>query len=133
MTEPVFFPERGLTVCFGGKQTAAVQSYQIRCTAAREPVYGFCDSEVSGILPGKRRYEVTLRRIYPILPGLNDGISLFDLQNFTATIKHHGRTVTFSGCEWISIREKADPEQPVIEEMVFVAGTRSVQTDGEEA
>ena len=85
MTEPVFFPERGLTVCFGGKQTAAVQSYQIRCTAAREPVYGFWDSEVSGILPGKRRYEVTLRRIYPILPGLNDGISLFDLQNFTAT------------------------------------------------
>ena len=131
MTEELFFPEHGLTVCFNSKQAAAVQSYQIRCTAVREPIYGFWDSEASGILPGKRRYEVTLRRLYPILPGLNDGISLFELQSFTATIRHHGRTVTFSGCEWSSIRETADPEQPVIEEMVFVAAARSTQTDGE--
>lgn len=125
MTEAMAFPEQGMQICFNGTQAAAVQSYEVRCTAAREPVYGFWDSEASGVLPGRRRYEVTLRRVYPMLPGVKDGICLYDLQAFTAAITHHGRTVTFSGCEWRSIRENADPAQPVFEEMVFVAAARS--------
>lgn len=133
MTETLFIPECGLSICINGTRVGAAQSYQIRCTAAHEPVYGFWDSEASGFLRGKRRYEVTLRRIYPDLPGLGDGISLFGLQNFTAAITHHGRTVKFSGCEWSSIREDAEPEQPMIEEMVFLAADRSAKTDGEGA
>ena len=83
MTGQMFFPEREMTVCFNGTQMATLQSYQVTCTADCEAVCGFGDGAPSGVARGGKRFALTLRRIYPILSGLQDGISLYDLQNFT--------------------------------------------------
>lgn len=128
MTGQMFFPEREMTVCFNGTQMATLQSYQVTCTADCEAVFGFGDGAPSGVARGGKRFALTLRRIYPILSGLQDGISLYELQNFTVSITHHKRVVTFSGCEWTSIRESVQPDAPVIEEMTLLAAGRTQRT-----
>ena len=65
----------------------AVQSYEVRCIVQCEPLRGFGDSDASAIQRGAKHYEGRLRRLRPPAPD---------------------RTVSFGGCEWSELLERAE-------------------------
>ena len=107
-----------------GKKIAVVQSYTAKAVKTSQPVEAFGESEPVATLNGQRKYTLELTRLYATDDAISDGISFYNLSNFSLVICKPDRKVIYSGCEWSNIAETGELDAMVAEKITVVASKR---------
>lgn len=107
-----------------GKKIAVVQSYSAKATKTSQAVEAFGESEPVATMSGQRRYTLELTRLYATDDALSDGISFYDLNDFSLVICKPDRKVIYSGCQWSAIAEEGELNAMVAEKVVITASKR---------
>ena len=107
-----------------GKKIAVVQSYSTKATRSSREIEAFGESEPVATIAGASRYEIELSRLYATDEAISDGISFYDLEDFSLVIVKPDRRVVYTGCNWSRIAETGQLSETVAEEITLVAATR---------
>ena len=107
-----------------GKKIAVVQNYKVKATKTSQPVEAFGESEPVATMNGQRKYTVELTRLYATDDAVSDGISFYDLSDFSLVICKPDRKVIYSGCEWSAIAEEGELNAMVAEKITVTAAKR---------
>ena len=107
-----------------GKKIAVVQSYKVKATKSSQPVEAFGESEPVATMNGQRKYTLELTRLYATDDAVSDGISFYDLSDFSLVICKPDRKVIYSGCEWSAIAEEGELNAMVAEKITITAAKR---------
>ena len=107
-----------------GKKIAVVQSYTARASKSSQSVEAFGESEPVATIEGQKQYTLELTRLYATEEAVTDGISFYDLQDFSLVICKPDRKVIYSGCQWSDIREEGQLNAMVAEHVTVVASKR---------
>ena len=107
-----------------GKKVAVVQSYTAKATKSSQVVEAFGESEPVATIEGQKQYTLELTRLYATEEAVTDGISFYDLQDFSLVICKPDRKVIYSGCQWSDIREEGQLNAMVAEHVTVVASKR---------
>ena len=107
-----------------GKKIAVVQSYKVKATKSSQPVEAFGESEPVATMNGQRKYMLELTRLYATDDAVSDGISFYDLSDFSLVICKPDRKVIYSGCEWSAIAEEGELNAMVAEKITITAAKR---------
>ena len=75
-------------------------------------------------IPGQRKYTVELTRLYATDEAISDGISFYDLEDFSLVICKPDRKVIYSGCQWSAIAEQGELSAMVAEKVTLLASSR---------
>lgn len=110
-----------------GKKVAVVQSYSARAAKTSKPVEAFGESEPVANLNGQRRYTLELTRLYATDEAVTDGISFYDLNDFSLVICKPDRRIIYSGCQWSNIQESGELDAMVAEK-ITVSAARRIET-----
>jgi hypothetical protein len=107
-----------------GKKIAVVQSYTAKATKTSQAIEAFGESEPVATMSGQRRYVLELTRLYATDDAISDGISFYELSNFSLVICKPDRKVIYSGCEWSAIAEEGELNAMVAEKITITAAKR---------
>ena len=107
-----------------GKKVAVVQSYTARASKSSKNVEAFGESEPVATLAGQRKYVLELTRLYATDDAISDGISFYDLSDFSLVICKPDRRVIYSGCQWSTIAEEGELNAMVAEKVTVLAAKR---------
>lgn len=107
-----------------GKKIAVVQSYSAKATKTSQAIEAFGESEPVATMSGQRKYTLELTRLYATDEALSDGISFYDLSDFSLVICKPDRKVIYSGCQWSAISEEGELNAMVAEKVVITASKR---------
>ena len=107
-----------------GKKIAVVQSYTAKATKTSQAIEAFGESEPVATMSGQRRYVLELTRLYATDDAISDGISFYELSNFSLVICKPDRKVINSGCEWSAIAEEGELNAMVAEKITITAAKR---------
>ena len=107
-----------------GQKVAVVQSYSAKATKTSQAIEAFGESEPVATMSGQRKYTLELTRLYATDDALNDGISFYDLNDFSLVICKPDRKVIYSGCQWSAISEEGELNAMVAEKVVITASKR---------
>lgn len=107
-----------------GKKVAVVQSYTAKATKTSQAIEAFGESEPVATMSGQRKYTLELTRLYATDDAISDGISFYDLSDFSLVICKPDRKVIYSGCQWSSIAEEGELNAMVAEKVVITASKR---------
>ena len=107
-----------------GKKVAVVQSYSAKVTRSSQTVEAFGEREPVATIPGQRKYTVELTRLYATDEAISDGISFYDLEDFSLVICKPDRKVIYSGCQWSAIAEQGELSAMVAEKVTLLASSR---------
>ena len=107
-----------------GRKIAVVQSYTARASKSSQSVEAFGESEPVATIEGQKQYTLELTRLYATEEAVTDGISFYDLQDFSLVICKPDRKVIYSGCQWSDIREEGQLNAMVAEHVTVVASKR---------
>lgn len=83
-----------------GVKVAVVQSYSARATKTSTSVEAFGESEPVATVDGQTTHEIELTRLYATDEAVQDGISFYNLADFSLVICKPDRKVIYSGCQW---------------------------------
>ena len=107
-----------------GKKIAVVQGYTARASKSSQSVEAFGESEPVTTIPGQTKYVLELTRLYATDDAISDGISFYDLSDFSLVICKPDRRVIYSGCQWSTIQEEGQLNAMVAEKVTVVASKR---------
>ena len=107
-----------------GKKVAVVQSYTAKASKTSRSVEAFGESEPVAAIDGQRKYTLELTRLYATDDAVSDGISFYDLEDFSLVICKPDRKVIYSGCQWNDIQEEGQLNAMVAEKVSVVAARR---------
>ncbi|MEA4814705.1 hypothetical protein SDC9_151719 [bioreactor metagenome] len=107
-----------------GKKVAVVQSYTAKASKTSQSVEAFGESEPVATIAGQIGYTLTLRRLYATDSAISDGISFYDLSNFSLVVCKPDRKVIYSGCQWSNIEEVGNLDTMVAETVTIIAAKR---------
>ena len=107
-----------------GKKVAVVQSYTARTTKTSSVVEAFGEEQPVATIPGQRNHVVELTRLYATDEAISDGISFYDLEDFSLVICKPDRKVIYSGCQWSAIAEQGELSAMVAEKVTLLASSR---------
>ena len=107
-----------------GKKIAVVQSYSTKATRSSREIEAFGKSEPVATIAGASRYEIELSRLYATDEAISDGISFYDLSDFSLVICKPDKRVIYAQCRWSSIEEAAKLGDPVAEKVKLIARKR---------
>ena len=107
-----------------GKKVAVVQSYTARATRTSREVEAFGESEPVATLASQTRYALELSRLYATDEAIRDGVSFYELEDFSLVICKPGKRIIYSQCRWSSIEEEGKLGEPVAEKVTVVARKR---------
>jgi len=107
-----------------GKKIAVVQSYTAKATKTSQAIEAFGESEPVATMSGQRRYVLELTRLYATDDAISDGISFYELSDFSLVICKPDRKVIYSGCEWSAIAEEGELNAMVAEKITITAARR---------
>ena len=107
-----------------GKKIAVVQGYTARASKSSRFVEAFGESEPVAAVDGQRTYTLELTRLYATDDAVSDGISFYDLEDFSLVICKPDRKVIYSGCQWSEIQEEGQLNAMVAEKVSLVASKR---------
>ena len=107
-----------------GKKIAVVQSYAAKARRTAQTVEAFGESEPVATMSGQRRYVLELTRLYATDDAISDGISFYELSDFSLVICKPDRKVIYSGCEWSAIAEEGELNAMVAEKITITAARR---------
>ena len=121
----IIFPtSQDIYIEVNDKKLASAQSYRIRSTKESRPIETFGEAESVGIVGGKIRHFIELKRINVTDAAIRDGISFFDMTNFDVVIVKPQYSIVYSGCEWADITEIAAISDTVLEQVTIIAAQR---------
>lgn len=107
-----------------GKKVAVVQSYRCKTTRESASVEAFGEDEPVATVQGPQRHEIELKRLYATDEAISDGLSFYQLKDFSLVICKPDRRVIYSGCQWSGIEEEAQLREMVAEKLTLVARRR---------
>ena len=107
-----------------GRKVAVVQGYTARASKSSRFVEAFGESEPVAAIDGQRKYTLELTRLYATDDAVSDGISFYDLEDFSLVICKPDRKVIYSGCQWNDIQEEGQLNAMVAEKVSVVAARR---------
>ena len=107
-----------------GRKVAVVQGYTARASKSSRFVEAFGESEPVAAIDGQRKYTLELTRLYATDDAVSDGISFYDLEDFSLVICKPDRKVIHSGCQWNDIQEEGQLNAMVAEKVSLVASKR---------
>lgn len=107
-----------------GVKVAVVQSYRSVAGRTERVVEAFGESEPVATIASHNTYQLTLTRLYATDEAISDGISFYDLRDFSLVIVKPDRRVVYTGCNWSRIAETGELSETVAEEITIVAAKR---------
>ena len=107
-----------------GRKVAVVQSYTAKAAKSSRSVEAFGESEPVATIEGQKQYTLELTRLYATDDAISDGISFYDLEDFSLVIVKPDRRVVYTGCNWSRIAETGQLSETVAEEITLVAAKR---------
>ena len=107
-----------------GKKIAVVQSYKATANRTERTVEAFGESEPVATIATQLCYKIVLTRLYATDDAVSDGISFYDLADFSLVICKPDRKIIYSGCEWSTIHEEGQLNAMVAEKITVVAAKR---------
>ena len=107
-----------------GQKVAVVQSYHCNTTRQSASVEAIGEDEPVATVQGPQRHEIELTRLYATDEAIADGLSFYDLRDFSLVICKPDRKVIYSGCQWSGIQEDAQLREMVVEKLTLVARHR---------
>ena len=111
---------REIYLAAAGRRIAAVGSCEIQARREGVPLIPFGALEGAAAELGPMQYTIALTRLSP-----EDGeIDLFSLNSFSLVVKKTSQTVTYEGCEWLSIIETFSPRDYAVERATLLALSR---------
>lgn len=126
--QTIQFPTSGdIYLEANGKKIAVVQSYRTVATRSEKTIEAFGEREPVATIAGQKAYQLVLTRLYATDDAISDGISFYDLENFSLVIVKPDRRVVYTGCNWSRIAETGQLSETVAEE-VTVAAAKRVET-----
>lgn len=108
-----------------GKRVAVVQSYASRSQKKSTPVEAFGEDQPVATSVGQPTHTVELERLYVTDSAIKDGITFYDMDNFSLVIVKPDRKIYYTGCRWSDIQEDAALGDMVMEKVTVVAAARS--------
>lgn len=107
-----------------GKKVAVVQSYATKASRSSREVEAFGESEPVATIAGQCKYALELSRLYATDEAVSDGISFYDLRDFSLVICKPDKRIIYSQCRWSSIEEAGKLGEPVAEKVNIIARKR---------
>ena len=107
-----------------GKKVAVVQSYRAVAKRSSKSIRAFGQSEPVATIEGQKTYTIELTRIYATDSAISDGLSFYDLEDFSLVVVKPDRRIIYTGCRWSDIEENGQLGENVIEKLSFVASGR---------
>ena len=107
-----------------GKKLAVVQSYSAQTSKTSSVVEAFGESEPVATIPGQRKHTVVLTRLYATDEASRDGLSFYDLEDFSLVICKPDRRIIYSGCQWQDLSETGKLGDMVLKKVTIVAARR---------
>ena len=107
-----------------GRKVAVVQGDTARASKSSRFVEAFGESEPVAAIDGQRTYTLELTRLYATDDAVSDGISFYDLEDFSLVICKPDRKVIYSGCQWSGIQEEGRLNDMVAEKVTLAASKR---------
>lgn len=107
-----------------GVKVAVVQSYRAMTTRDSRNIEAFGQQEPVATIRGISKYTLELTRLYATDSALKDGISFYEMEDFSLVIVKPGRRVIYTGCQWMSLEESAALGGTVLEKVSLTATGR---------
>ena len=107
-----------------GQKVAVVQSYACKTSRDSTAVEAFGEDEPVATVQGPQRHEIELTRLYATDEAVADGLSFYDLKDFSLVICKPDRKIIYSDCQWSSISEAGTLGAMVVEKVTIVASKR---------
>ena len=107
-----------------GKKIAVVQNYRSVSKRTEKTIEAFGESEPVATIANQKTYQLELTRLYATDDAISDGISFYDLEDFSLVIVKPDRRVVYTGCNWSRIAETGQLSETVAEEITLVAAKR---------
>ena len=120
----VFPTARDIYIEINGRRLAVAQSYRVKSSRDTRYIESFGAPAPVGTVAGRQRHVVELTRLYVTGGGFGDGVDFYSLENFNIVVVKPDRKIIFSGCQWSSVQEQGDNENPVAEKLTAVAAGR---------
>ena len=107
-----------------GKKIAVVQNYRSVSKRTEKTIEAFGEAEPVATIASQKAYQLELTRLYATDEAISDGISFYDLEDFSLVIVEPDRRVVYTGCNWSRIAETGQLSETVAEEITLVAAKR---------
>ena len=107
-----------------GKKIAVVQNYRSVSKRTEKTIEAFGEAEPVATIASQKVYQLELTRLYATDEAISDGISFYDLEDFSLVIVKPDRRVVYTGCNWSRIAETGQLSETVAEEITLVAAKR---------
>ena len=111
-----------------GKKVAVVQSYTTRATRTSREIEAFGENEPVATMGGQTRYTLELSRLYATDEAIGDGVSFYELDDFSVVVCRPGKRIIYSHCRWSNIEELGKLGEPVAEKVTVISCKR-METD----
>lgn len=108
----------------GGVKVAVVQSYRAVTTRESRNIEAFGQAEPVAAIRGLSNYTLELSRLYATDTAISDGISFYDMEDFSLVIVKPDRRVIYTGCQWKRLEESAELGATVLEKVTLTAAGR---------
>ena len=108
-----------------GKKLAVVQGYSAK---ARRTSREVGESEPVATVGGQTRYTLELSRLYATDEAIGDGVSFYELDDFSVVVCRPGKRIIYSHCRWSNIEELGKLGEPVAEKVTVISCKR-METD----
>ena len=126
---------RDIYLELNGKKLAVVQGYSAKALrTSREAakssknVEAFGESEPVATVGGQTRYTLELSRLYATDEAIGDGVSFYELDDFSVVVCRPGKRIIYSHCRWSNIEELGKLGEPVAEKVTVISCKR-METD----
>ena len=107
-----------------GKKIAVVHNYRFVSKRTEKTIEAFGEAEPVATIASQKAYQLELTRLYATDEAISDGISFYDLEDFSLVIVKPDRRVVYTGCNWSRIAETGQLSETVAEEITLVAAKR---------
>ena len=111
-----------------GKKVAVVQSYSSKASKTSQSVEAFGESEPVATVGGQTRYTLELSRLYATDEAIGDGVSFYELDDFSVVVCRPGKRIIYSHGRWSNSEELGKLGEPVAEKVTVISCKR-METD----
>ena len=111
---------RDIYLELNGKKLAVVQGYSAKALRTSREVEAFGESEPVATLE--------LSRLYATDEAIGDGVSFYELDDFSVVVCRPGKRIIYSHCRWSNIEELGKLGEPVAEKVTVISCKR-METD----
>ncbi len=107
-----------------GKKIAVVESYKAKSTKKTRLIEEFGSTHPVCAACGIINHTIELKRVYFVQQN-GEYVDFHSMSNFTIVIVKPNKRIMFTGCEWASISEGVNINEPCVETITVIATRRT--------